>query len=180
MKINYVYDPTGIANAYVTIKGEKYRVRSEVLVMKGDKVLINYTKKLNQYNRTYKIPGGSIEPENDIYGTVAKESKEECRVNIKNVWYPGIKLIQRYTQIPEWHKEILWPLGLKYVGCVTFVLCAEYDSRYKGYIAPNDQEPDMLNAKFYYPEQIPLIKAHIKAINGYKEIRQKEKGSLVG
>lgn len=173
-QIKFIFDGDGTPNAYVTIKGEKYRVRAEVLVFKNaktsDKILVNYTKKLNQYNRTYKIPGGSVEPEYDIYGTAAKESREECRVNIKDIWYSGLKLTQRYRVIPEWHKEILWPIGLKYVGCVTFVMCAQFDSEYKGFIAPKDQEPDMLNAKFYDPDKIPLIQAHIKAINAYKDL----------
>ena len=160
-KITFVYDPEGIANAVMVIGGEKYRVRAEVLIKKGDKLYVNYTRRRNQYNRYYKIPGGSIMPSKSAEETVVCEAREEARLLIKNVRFTCNKLIQRYTEIPEWHKRILWPLGLRYVGSVTLICMAEAYGRYDGYVKPEDSEPDMLNnGKFYAPEVIPWDSAH--------------------
>lgn len=160
-KIEFVYDPIGIANAVMIIDGKQYRVRAEVLIKKDDKVYVNYTRKLNQYNRKYKIPGGSIMPGKSVEETVACEAREEARLLIKNVRFTGEKIIQKYTRIPEWHKKILWPIGLKYAGSVTLVCIAEACGKYTGYIRPEDSEADMLeNGEFYYPQLIPWDSVH--------------------
>lgn len=160
-KIYFVYDPVGIANAVMEIDGKKYRVRAEVLITKGDKVYVNYTRQLNQYGRKYKIPGGSIIPGKSPEETVICEAREEARLLIRNVRFTGKKLIQKYTKIPEWHKRILLPIGLKYVGTVTLICTAEACGKYTGYIRPEDSEADMLeNGKFYYPQLIPWDSAH--------------------
>lgn len=168
--IKYVYDKHGIANAFVEEGDKKYRVRVETLILKGKKVLINKTGKLNQYGRYYKIPGGSIEPGMTLEESAKKECREEVLMNVKDMEY-YLKIKNKYTKIPEWHKKILWPLGLKYEGSITYVFIGRYDSKYNGYIAPEDQEAEMLNSKFYDLDDAILCPEHRKVLNRYLERR---------
>lgn len=155
--IKYVYDKDGIANAVETLKEGNFRVRVETLILKDGKVMINNTRKLNQYGRYYKIPGGSIEPGMSLEESAAKECREEVRVNIKNIRYV-CKIKNLYKTIPEWHKRILWPIGLRYIGSLTYVFIAEYKDRFSGYIKEQDQELEMLQGcKFYDINEISSI-----------------------
>lgn len=148
-KITYVFDPNGIANAVESMEEGNFRVRVETLILKDRKVMINNTGKLNQYGRYYKIPGGSIEPGMSFEESAAKECREEVRANVVDLKY-CCKIKNLYKKIPEWHKKILWPMGLKYIGSVTYVFIGRYDSYYKGFIKEQDQELEMLEGcKFY-------------------------------
>lgn len=156
-KIKYVYDRDGIANSVETLKEGNFRVRVETLILKDGKVMINNTHKLNQYGRYYKIPGGSIEPGMSLEESAAKECREEVRANVVDLKY-CCKIKNLYKKIPEWHKRILWPLGLKYVGSLTYVFIGRYDSYYKGYIKEQDQELEMLKGcKFYDISEIENV-----------------------
>lgn len=155
--IKYVYDKHGISNAYVNEKEGKFRVRVETLIIKDGKVMINNTQKLNQYGRYYKIPGGSIEPGLSLEESAAKECREEVRANVVDFKY-CCKIKNLYKEIPEWHKRILWPLGLKYVGSLTYVFIGRYENKYNGYIKEQDQEVEMLNGcKFYDISKIKSV-----------------------
>ena len=166
MDIKYIYGNNNIANAYIEENGKKFRIRVEMLIVKDDKVLLNVTNKEDQYGRIYKIPGGSVEPDLTIEESVKKECKEEVRINVKDVQYCcKIKMI--YKSIPEWHKKVLWPIGLNYVGTMILVFTGNYSGKYNGYIKEEDRDPNMLkNSKFYNINDIKdiLSKEHRKAL----------------
>lgn len=169
MEIKF-FDNNGIYNAYVEVNNEKYRVRSEVLILKNKKVYLKKSKEMNQYFRNYKIPGGSIEPNYGIIKTAEKEAKEESRIIIKDCHCINLSkpIIKKYEKIPEWHKTILWKNGFKYAGYVTFVCVAKYHDRYNGYIKKEDQEEEMLKGKWYdYLNDNSIIEEHKKAIELY-------------
>lgn len=155
--IKYIYDHNGIPNAYIEEGGKKYRVRVEVLILKGkDKVLLYKTGKKDQYNRLYKIPGGSTEPRLSLEDVAEKECREEVRVNIKNLKFRGrVKML--YDTIPKWQKEILWPLGLDCIGVIIFIYTATYDSKYSGDIDENDRDDNMYNNSKFYSIEDPII-----------------------
>lgn len=156
--IKFVYGLNGSANAVVKEDEGNFRVRVETLILKDGKVMINNTQKLNQYGRLYKIPGGSIEPGLTLEESAAKECREEVRANVVDLKY-CCKIKNLYKEIiPEWHKRLLWPLGLKYVGSLTYVFIGRYDSYYKGYIKEQDQELEMLEGcKFYDISEIENV-----------------------
>lgn len=164
--VYFVNDHDGIENAVMDINGKQYRVRSEVLILdNSNRVYVVNCNKMNQYDRMYKIPGGSITSDNSIINTAINESKEECRFLIKDVMYTNIKYINEYKYIPEWHKRILWPIGLKYSGSITFVCVARLCGHYDGYIKINDMEEEMLKGVF--TNYSGLTKLHREAINRY-------------
>lgn len=167
--IKYIYDHNGIPNAYIEENGKKYRVRVEVLIIKNNRVLLYKISKIDQYNRRYKIPGGSTEPGLSLEDVAKKECREEVRINIKNLKYRS-KMKIEYTEIPKWQKEILWPLGLNYVGVIVYIYTAEYDSKYNGVIDENDRDQDMLdNSRFYSIEDPILSIEHKEVLKQYKK-----------
>lgn len=147
--MKFIYGLNGSANAVERTADGNFRIRVETLILKNGKVMINYTDKLNQYNRIYKIPGGSIEPELSLEESAAKECREEVRINIKNIRC-CCKIKNKYKVMPEWHKRLLWPVGLKYVGSITYVFIADYESDYTGSIEEKDQDPEMINGSKFY------------------------------
>lgn len=164
--INYLTNED-TANAVSTINGENYRIRSEVLIVYHGKVFIYDNKKENQYERSYIIPGGSLEPGIDIFDTAIKESREEARINIKNVKFSGIVYKSRYQIIPRWQIEKLWPFGIKYIGSITYLMTAELDSFYDGFIPLIDRQPGMVeNGRFYDPSEFELQDIHRLALKG--------------
>lgn len=156
-KIKYIFDHNGIPNAYIEEDGEKYRVRVETLILKGkDKVLLYKTGKKDQYNRLYKIPGGSIEPGLSLEDVAEKECREEVRINIKNLKCRS-KVKMKYDEIPKWQKEVLWPLGLDCIGVIIFIYTATYDSKYNGDIDENDRDDNMYKHSRFYSIKDPII-----------------------
>lgn len=163
--IYYIYDKHGIANAAQDRGGKQYRVRVETLIVKDGKVYLYKTGKLNQYGRYYKIPGGGVEPGLSLAESAKKECKEECRMIVGNMKRAG-EYITEYKQIPEWHKEILWPLGLKYSGAITYVFIAQYKKPFVGYIRKQDIEPGMVQGgKWYDLDDYDLSDIHRKALS---------------
>lgn len=147
--VYFIQDNDGINNAVYEIDGEKYRVRVETFVLKkapGEPTQVFYQeqKKGNHYGTTYKIPGGSIEEGKTFAEQAESECNEEVRCKVKNVKFTGIVYTNKYDPetIPEWHKRILWPIGLKYVGAISFVYTAEYDGPYRKHV--NDHDTDSL------------------------------------
>lgn len=164
--IYFVSDNNGIENAIMDYNNKQYRVRSEVLILDNrNKVYIVNTNKLNQYNRMYKIPGGSLSSNKGIIDTAISEAKEECRFNIINVKYSNYKVISNYKFIPEWHKRILWPLGVKYYGVITFICVGIFKDYYNGFIKEQDMELEMLNGRFEDIDK--LDKIHKLAVENY-------------
>lgn len=170
--IKFVYGLNGSANAVVKEAEGNFRVRVETLILKDDKVMINNTQKLNQYGRLYKIPGGSIEPGLTLEESAAKECREEVRANVVDLKY-CCKIKNLYKEIiPEWHKRLLWPLGLKYVGSLTYVFVAQYKDYFDGFIKEQDQELEMLEGcKFYNIDEIEniLCNEHKEILKGLKK-----------
>ena len=52
-------------------------------------------------------------------------------------------------KIQEWQKTSLWKAGIKYVGVITYLFTAEYDSEYTGEIDDIDKDALGDNRRFY-------------------------------
>lgn len=157
-KMYFIADPKGINNSVFEIDGEKYRVRVETIVrrkIKGqDMVFFEKRDEVSHYGSTYKIPGGSTEPKLTMAQQAEAECNEEILVNVKNVHYTGKYYIVKYDEatIPEWHKKILWPMGCKYVGAITFVFSADYAGPYRKEVVKEDQD-SLVKKGDWYPIQ---------------------------
>ena len=148
-KIYFIADPVNlIENGVFEINGEQYRVRVETLVKREKEdgtptIFFEKKEKPTHYGTMYKLPGGSVEPDRTLSEQAEAECNEEVLCKVKNLHYTGKYYIVKYDpkDIPAWHKEKLWPLGLKYVGAITFVFTAEYDGPYRKKVEDEDKDP---------------------------------------
>lgn len=173
-KMYFIADTKGINHSVYEIDGEKYRVRVETIVrrkIKGqDTVFFEKRDEVSHYGSTYKIPGGSTEPKLTMAQQAEAECNEEILVNVKNVHYTGKYYIVKYDEktIPEWHKKILWPMGCKYVGAITFVFSADYAGPYRKEVAKEDRDSLVKKGDWY-----PIEDFEARAIKFHKGINLK-------
>ena len=173
-RVWFVKSSNGVLNACVKIKGYKkpMRGRSEVLVLKDDMILLN--KKNNGFCSTkkmkYGVPGGGWDPEESHLDAGVRETKEEALVNTKNVIY-GSHYIE-YDRIPKgWVIAHVDPKHWWY-GYYTEVFIGEYNGKYKGEVAEEDQQKSMANDSKFYPIKDVYHKlhpSHKEAIKKYYE-----------
>ena len=117
----------GSWNSIKTVNGENYRERVECIIFNKElnKVLIGTNKE--GYT---KLPGGGTDKNKTLEEQLAKECQEEVRINIDNIKYIGAY----GGPNPSYIKDNV------YKGHYTYLYFATYDSDYKGYIRPEDQD----------------------------------------
>lgn len=152
-------NPKGTPNLILHKDGHKYRVRSELLIFKDDKMLISkIDNKINQYGCRYKLPGGGVDDANEyIEEAAAREAEEEVRIRTTNVRYTGKYYDGLYDIVPEWHKHTLHLDGIEYDGYISFICTAEYAGKYNGYIKKMDRDDTIKTAKFYSYDEVKSI-----------------------
>lgn len=144
-----------VPNGAYKIDGQYYRVRVETIVKREinetPHVFFEKKDKPTHYGTMYKLPGGSVEPNKNLQEQAESEVNEEILCKVKNIRYTGKHYIVKYDpkDIPEWHKRILWPMGLKYVGAITFVFTAEYDGPYRKKVEDVDKDSLAQKGKWY-------------------------------
>lgn len=154
-KIMFVKGKSGLNNAVLKLKGETNysRGRSELLIVRGDKVFLRL-KKEGKYN----IPGGGWEPEEPHSIAAIREAAEEARI----LTYEP-KYISTYIQsMPKPHDWVLKEVPQKYVWYSYYneLYLAEYKGSYKGHIDKMDQDNNMYKKGKFYPIEsvLPILK----------------------
>lgn len=139
----------GIANSYAKIKGydKPMRGRSEMLVIKGDSVLLAFNP-----DGTYKIPGGGWDDNESYKDAAIRETQEEVRISVKNVRHCG-QYIKNYGPVKEWVKKYVSKKDWWY-GDYTELFIGEYDGKYTGHIDEEDKDPMINKCKFYKISEI--------------------------
>lgn len=163
--IQFIKALDGTNNAYITYKGDNYRVRVETLII-NDKGQVyadkGNTEKYKAYGITYRLPGGSVEPKLEFIEQAANECKEEAFIKIKNAYYSGQSWVMMFPKngksgIPNFH----------YKGCVSYVYVAEYDGPYTGYVKKVDRDSMGKTGKFYDVKDVDWSPEHKKALDDY-------------
>ena len=165
--------PDGIDNPIVYRNGKMYRPRAEILILdENDNVLLRKRTDLNQYGTMYNLPGGGFDNPNETPEDVCiREASEEVRIIPKDVVFSNIIYISEYgDRIPEWHKVKLWPIGIVYVGSISYVCVGRYGKRYTKYIKKIDRQDYIDEYQFYDYNKIRhlLRPEHIEALESYK------------
>ena len=162
-----VIDHRGIYNSCIKIKGydKPFRGRSEILIFKDNKLLINNKNSTNQYYS--KFPGGGWDKNEDPMKTAIREAKEEVRINVKNVRYVGTYL-QYSDTAAKWVRDNI-PEKDWWYGYYTMVYIGEYESRYTGKIAEDDKDDIIETINFVNIDDCynKLQSYHKKAVNMY-------------
>ena len=110
----------------IIIDGKAYRARSEVIVMDGNKILVDTTK--NRGGLGYTFPGGGIDPGESFIQNARRECEEEALIIPKRIHYVNIAWMMNYTS------------SIMHDGAISFVCVAEKGSNFKGKVSTNDKD----------------------------------------
>lgn len=100
----------------IIMNGGQYRARCEVIVLKGNQILIDRGKDRGGFG--YSFPGGGIDKGESIVHCAERECEEEALVKPKHVHFMNIAWWADFDNVTI-NKD-----------AVSFVCIAEYDSRY--------------------------------------------------
>ena len=150
---------SGKPQPVIDIDGKQFRPRCEVIVLDGDKALIDPTN--NRGGMGYTFPGGGIDPNESIAKGARRECEEEAKIIPNHIVYTGLA----------------WTLEFKnknvaYFGSISFICVATRGKEYKGYIKIEDRDSFVNNSKW-----VPISKlsdTHKMAVNIYKQQFLKE------
>ena len=164
-----------IYHPIVELDGIRMRGRSELLVVKGDKVYLSKEKhglcceNLNS-RFEYNVAGGGWNKDEPHDITALRESMEETRIIASNIKYAGDYCVV-YPEPKPWVKEKVDP-EYQWRGYYTEVYIGTYSNRYTGEIKDGDKD-DIIYTGHFYPidEVISLINpVHQKAIKEYMNL----------
>ena len=110
----------------IIIDGKAYRARSEVIVMDGNKILVDKTK--NRGGFGYTFPGGGIDPGESFIQNARRECEEEALIIPKRIHYVNIAWMMNYTS------------SIMHDGAISFVCVAEKGSNFKGKVSTDDKD----------------------------------------
>ena len=160
----------GWRNPTVQISGYTLRERSEILLLKENKILLQ--RRDPWESNDYKIPGGGTDSFLSVIETAIKECQEEALVTPTNVKYYGAytRLFKDGTPVPKWLKNRnggKFPIDLD--GYYTHVCVGVYKEDYKEKIAEHDKDDFYKKAKWVPIEEARkfLIDHHRKALDQY-------------
>lgn len=159
-----VVDNKGLYNACLKVSGfdKPLRGRSEMLVIDDDKIFLAFNK-----DGSYTIPGGGWERNENHMDSAIRETREEVRINVKNV-RPASVYITYADQPKNWVMKTV-PEKDWWYGCYTEVYIAEYESKYIGNINEYDKDSMIKVGKFYKISDVydNLLDIHKNAISDY-------------
>jgi len=161
--VEYYYnEETGTTHAIVNYKGKRTRLRSGVLIIKDDTVLVSHEKGQDEL----AIPGGGLERNETPIDAGIRECQEEVHINIKNCKETNHNYCTDENIIADWVKEHV-PEDKQWVNYYTFLLIADYDSEFDGKVEKIDQDKSMLNnmkwVKIDEAVNLPTFKEEWKA-----------------
>ena len=138
----------------IIIDGKAYRARSEVIVMDGNKILVDKTK--NRGGLGYTFPGGGIDPGESFIQNARRECEEEALIIPKRIHYVNIAWMMNYTS------------SIMHDGAISFVCVAEKGSNFKGKVSTDDKDEFADNSIWIdYRRLVNLAPPHRVAIERF-------------
>ena len=138
----------------IIIDGKAYRARSEVIVMDGNKILVDKTK--NRGGLGYTFPGGGIDPGESFIQNARRECEEEALIIPKRIHYVNIAWMMNYTS------------SIMHDGAISFVCVAEKGSNFKGKVSTDDKDEFADNSIWIdYRRLVNLAPPHKVAIERF-------------
>ncbi len=145
MKIEYYTDKnTNTTHSIVSYNGVRTRLRSEVLIIKDNKILLS-----NEFDDMLSIPGGGIEKNETPVFAAKREAQEEVRINVKNVKQTRRGYLTTENVLNDWMIKNV-PEDKQWKQYYTYLCIGEYDSEFTGKVDKVDQDKKMLeNASWF-------------------------------
>lgn len=138
----------------IDIDGNQFRPRCEVIIIDGDKALVDTSS--NRGGMGYSCPGGGVNNNESIADGAKRECEEEARVIPKDILYTGL----------AWTLEFKTK-SIAYFGSISFICVATKKKDYKGYVKVADRDKFVDNAVWVPISK--LSKPHQMAIEKYRE-----------
>lgn len=119
---------------------------------------------------SYDVPGGGWMPGETTMHTAIRETKEESRINVKDVRYIGDYVVY-YDEPKEWIKKQI-PLVDQWRGYFTSVFVGTFDGYYDGEIADRDRDEIIETGEFIDLSAVghQLNPVHMIAVAMYNKI----------
>lgn len=171
--IDTAIDGTIVKNAVVNVNNSNklFRARSEMIIIKGDYMYINFdkTEKISCYKAKigYNVPGGGWEPNEKSINVAVREAEEEVRIKTKNVYYAGNYDVS-YNEPLKWVAKNV-PKENWWLGYYTEVFVGEYAGKYTEHIDDIDKDKMINTGKFVPIKSVynKLNPVHKRAIDIY-------------
>lgn len=151
----------GIPQPIYIEDGNTYRLRSEIIVLDGYKIMINRVK---PRVFPYSFPGGGVDKGENIVIAASRECEEESLIVPKNVEFVNIAWYQKY---PE-------PIMYNY-GAISLLCVGQKYKKYTGYVKKNDRDEFVDNIEWIDYRTLKLGEPHIVAIERYLDMHPIEK-----
>lgn len=132
-----------------------YRVRSEIIIMDGNKILVD---RLKSRVFPYSFPGGGIDKNEDIIKAASRECEEEALIIPKNVEFVNI----------AWYQKFPEPLSFNF-GAISLLCVGQKHKDYKSYVRKKDRDEFADQAEWISYKDINLGEPHALAIQRYLE-----------
>lgn len=131
-----------------------YRARCEVIVLKGNQVLLDRSK--NRGGSGYSLPGGGIDTKETFAQGATRECEEEAMIIPKNVKYMDICWREEFPK-PKVYND----------GAISFVCVATFGGSYHGRVVGEDKDEFADRAVWEDYKTANLIEPHRLAIERY-------------
>lgn len=151
--INYWFNPKdGTWNPTILVDGKKARLRAGIIIVRnGNEILLGEEE---QEPGVFSLPGGAIDKGEDEVSTAIREAQEEVHIKVKNAKYTGIDYCVKHKDALPWVKENI-PEKEWWYHYYTKLVIADYDGKYTGSIADEDEDISLLStSKFYKFEDV--------------------------
>lgn len=154
----------GIPQPCIKINGGLYRARCEIMVIKGNQVLLDMDR--NRGGFGYALPGGGLDKNESIAHCAERECKEEALVLPVKVRYTNVAWTEDFND-PKFNK-----------GAISFVCIAEYGKEYKGKVKAEDRDEFADRAIWINIEDIELGEPHRIALDRYMDSKENTNRSM--
>lgn len=145
--IEYWKNPEdGAINAIIEFEGQRARLRSGILIVNGDKVLLS---KEEGGKGEFSLPGGGLDENETPVDAAIREAQEEVHFNVKNARETGFDYCEMHTEHVNWVKKHVKE-SKRWIHYYTCLIIADYASSYNGKVDEVDQDDFMENNKHWY------------------------------
>lgn len=145
--IEYWRNPNdGAINAVIEFEGQRTRLRSGILIVNGDKVLLSREK---GQEGEFSLPGGGLDKDETPVDAAIREAQEEVHFNVKNARETGFDYCEVHTEPVNWVKRNV-PENKRWINYYTCLIIADYASSYNGEVDDVDKDDFMEDNKRWY------------------------------
>ena len=133
-------------NAIIEFDGKRTRLRTGVLIVKDDAVLLCEDP---EAPGDFSLPGGGLDKDETVIEAGKREAQEEVCLNLKKVQDTEYDYCECHTEIMPWVKKNVIA-SRQWYNYYTCLVIGEYESDYMGKIDKVDLDPQVKGTSRWY------------------------------